>query len=559
MVRRVLSLLTADVSSVHAAAYLLAVSALCSQLLALIRDRLLAHNFGAGSELDVYYAAFRVQDFIYFAVASLVSLAVLIPILVEKTELGKKETKEFLNSVFSSFFVATVFLGGLAIFFAPKLITILFPGLIGIGFDKDLLFLTRVLLLSPLILGLSNLLGSVTQAYKKFFIYALSPLLYNVGIIIGIIFFYPPFGLAGLAYGVILGALLHLAIQVPFIVSEGLLPRFTFRWDTRDLKRLLLLSVPRTFTLSLNHIAILVLVGLASLMKSGSISVLSFSFNLQSVSVSIIGASYSVAAFPILARHYLKKEEKAFNDHFTLALKHIIFWSFPALVTFIVLRAQIVRVVLGSGSFSWEDTRLTAASLALLSLSIVAQCVSLLFVRAFYAAGDSRKPLIISVISSLSIVASAYVFYSLYSTSYVFRYFLETLLRVSDVPGTEVLILPLAYSVGAFINVVLFWIFFHRYLSRFSLPLGRTALHSASASILMGVVMYKSLDILSRIFDLNTFIGIFLQGALSGMLGLLFLIAILAILKNEEFFDIVHSLHHKMFKKVEVVQTDSEV
>lgn len=554
--RRLISMLTADVSGVHAAAYVLAISALSSQLLALIRDRLLAHTFGAGIELDIYYSAFRIQDFLFFSVASFVSLTVLIPILVEKIDEGKEETRKFISSVFSLFFIAVSVSGIIAAYFTPTLVSFIFPGIIGKGYDADLIFLTRILLISPLILGLSNLLGSVTQVYRKFFIYAVSPLLYNIGIILGIIFFYPLYGISGLGYGVIMGALLHLLIQVPFVLSEGLFPRFTFVWNFKDIKRLISLSLPRTLALSLNHITLLVLFGLASLMNTGSISILSFSFNLQSVLIAVIGASYSVAAFPTLARHFFKKEQKEFLEHFTTALKHIIFWSFPALILFIILRAQIVRVILGSGAFSWDDTRLTAAALALFAVSIVAQNISLLFIRAFYAAGETKKPLIISLVSSFVIIASAYFGLSLFSTNEIFRNFIEIILRVEDLPGTIVLVLPLAYSIGSFLNVILFWIFFRRFFSPLSFAIGNTALHSLSSSILIGLTTYQGLRYFGKIFNLDTFIGIFLQGTLSGLIGIGFGIFILFMLKNEEFFEILKSLKRRIFK-ADVVQTDN--
>ena len=556
MVRRLISMLTANVSGVHAAAYVLAISAICSQLLALIRDRLLAHTFGAGAELDIYYSAFRIQDFLFFSVASFVSLTVLIPILFEKIDKSREETKKFISSVFSIFFIAISAIGIVVAYFTPYIVSFIFPGILGKGYDTDLIFLTRILLLSPLILGLSNLLGSITQVYKKFFIYAISPLLYNIGIILGIIFFYPLYGISGLGYGVIMGAILHLLIQVPFIFSEGLFPKFTFVWNFKDIKRLISLSLPRTLALSLNHITLLVLFSLASLMNTGSISILSFSFNLQSVLVAVIGASYSVAAFPTLARHFFKKEQKEFIEHFTTALKHIIFWSFPALVLFIVLRAQIVRVILGSGAFSWDDTRLTAATLALFAISIVAQNISLLFIRAFYAAGDTKKPLIISLVSSFAVIVLAYFGLSLFSTNEVFRNFLEVLLRVEDLPGTIVLVLPLAYSIGSFLNVILFWIFFRRFFSPLSFAIGNTALHSLSSSVLVGLVTYQGLRYFGEVFNLDTLAGIFLQGALSGIIGIGFGILILFMLKNEEFFEIIKSLKRRIFK-ADVVQTDT--
>ncbi len=558
MVRRVLHLLSTDVSGVHAAAYVLGASALASQLLALIRDRLLAHTFGAGLELDIYYAAFRIQDFVFFSVASLVSLAVLLPMLVAKIEQGHEDTRRFLDGVFTVFFVLVSVVGVSTALLMPFIVPFLFPGLLSKGFDSELLFLARILLLSPVFFGISNLLASITQAYRKYYIYALSPLLYNVGIIVGILFFYPALGLRGLGFGVLLGALLHLGIQVPFIVSSGLLPRFTFTIDWQEIRRLSALSLPRTLTLSLNHVALLGLLSLASLMKPGSISIFSFALNLQSVPVAIIGASYSVAAFPVLARHFLKQETEAFAGHFTAALKHILFWSFPIITLFIVLRAQIVRVVLGSGAFSWDDTRLTAASLALFAISIVAQNISLLFIRSFYATGQTRKPLLISICSAVLIVAAACVGQYLFTTNAAVREFFGVLLRVDDLSSIAVLALPLAYSIGAFTNLALFWISFRRFLRPFSFTIWITTFHSLVASVCMGLSAYISLQFFSTVFDLDTFTGIFLQGLSAGVIGIGCGVLMLLVLRNEEFLEIVKTMRARIFRR-EVVATDQEM
>jgi putative peptidoglycan lipid II flippase len=212
----------------------------------------------------------------------------------------------------------------------------------------DLITMTRILLLSPILLGFSNLYGSITQAHKKFVAYAISPILYNVGIIIGILFLYPYFGLAGLTFGVIIGALLHVCIQLPVLIESKLLPRLQLGTTLAQVKSVVLLSMPRTFTLAANQIALLVLVSLASFMKDGSIAIFNFSLNLQSVPLSIIGVSYSLAAFPTLSRMYARGEIDQFLNHLITAAKHIIFWSIPIATLFIVLRAQIVRTILES-------------------------------------------------------------------------------------------------------------------------------------------------------------------------------------------------------------------
>ena len=431
--------------------------------------------------------------------------------------------------------------------FAPKLLTLIFPGFSGEAYT-DLVLITRILLLQPIFLGASSLFASVVHVYRKFILYAVSPLLYNIGIIIGILFFYDIFGIAGLAYGVVLGALMHLALQVPFIVREGYLPKFGLKNHLSDIKEIALLSLPRTLALSANHISLLVLVGLASLINVGSISVFNLSLNLQSVPLVIIGASYSVAAFPTLARLYNSGNREEFFNQITVAARHIIFWSFPAIALFVVLRAQIVRVILGSGEFTWTDTRLTAAALAIFAVSLVAQSLILLFVRGYYAAGKTARPVIINVFSSILIIVFAFLFDYIFSTVPLWKNFIEALLRVEGIPGTAVLMLPFSYSFAVLINAVLFWITFQRDFSRFSKALSRTFFESLAAAIVLGFSAHIMLDILDNVLDINTFMGIFGQGLMSGIVGILSGILVLKLLRSRELSESSVSLHKKFWK-----------
>lgn len=462
MVKMILHALGREVRGLHEAAYLLAIFAFASQILALVRDRLLASGFGAGEALDIYYAAFRIPDFLFVSVASLVSLSVMIPFFTQKMDSSPEEAKSFISSIFSIFSIIIIGVSIIAFFLAPHILSVLFPGLKEAISFPDLVLLTRVLLLQPIFLGFSSLLASIIHVQQRFIIYAVSPLLYNIGIIFGIVTLYPLFGLVGLAYGVVLGAILHLSLQIPFIVQSGFFPRFTLKNDWVEIKKVIILSLPRTLTLSANQISLIFLVGFASLMSTGSISVFNLSLNLQSVPLTIIGASYSVAAFPTLARLFTNGDQKKFFAHITVAARHIIFWALPATVIFIMLRAQIVRVILGSGEFTWTDTRLTAAVLALFAVSLLAQSLVLLFVRGYYAAGKTMKPLIINVTSSLLVIVFAYIFIALYHNTELFRYFIESLLRVEGISGTEILMLPLAYSLALFLNASAFWILFQR-------------------------------------------------------------------------------------------------
>jgi putative peptidoglycan lipid II flippase len=549
MVKRIFRLFGKEINGLHEAAYLLAIFAFMSQLLALVRDRLLASTFGAGHALDIYYSAFRIPDFIFVTVASLVSISVLVPFIIEKVNMSVAESKRFVNNIFSFFFFLIFIVSIITFFLVPYLVPLIFKGF-AITDLPELITLTRILLLSPILLGLSNFFGSITQVYKRFIIYSISPLFYNLGIILGVLFLYPLFGLKGLVFGVILGALLHLLIQIPFVVKQGMFPKIYFpsRNDFLEIKKVMMLSVPRTFTLGITQITTIFLIAMATFMKEGSVAIFNFSLNLQSVPLSIIGVSYSIAAFPTLAKFFSTGQKDKFLTEIIISARHIIFWSIPISVLFIILRAQVVRTILGSGEFNWENTRLTAAALALFSFSALAQGLILLFVRGYYAMGNTKKPLIIGTISGGLVIVLSYLFVHIFESNLVFKYFIESLFRVSDIEGTAVLMLPLGYTIAVGINCLLLWICLGQEFSGFTRSLRATLFHSFSASVIMGLVTYFSLNIFDKIFDLDTVFGIFMQGFLSGIIGIIVGIIILNLLRNQEIREIWRTLHHKIWK-----------
>ncbi|OHA24729.1 MAG: hypothetical protein A3D52_00125 [Candidatus Taylorbacteria bacterium RIFCSPHIGHO2_02_FULL_44_36] len=546
MVKKFFNLLGKEFVGLHEAAYLLAFFTFLSQLLGLIRDRMLAGTFGASAALDAYYAAFRIPDLIFVAVASIVSVSILVPFIIERLQKSETEAREFLDAIFSFFAVLMVAVSIVAFFLAPTLLALIFPKIIGGAYGAELVVMTHWLLLSPILLGFSNLLASVTQAKHRFFSYAISPILYNAGIIFGLLVFYPLFGLSGLALGVVLGALCHLVVQ---IISVGrLFPRFRPLFNFKIIKRVVGLSFSRTLALSASQIASLALIAFAAYLAVGSVSVFNFSWNLQSVPLAIVGASYTVALFPTISRLFGAGEKEKFLKEMTTAARHITFWSLPIVVLFIVLRAQIVRTVLGSGNFDWSDTRLTAAALAFFSISILAQSLILLFVRGYYAGGNTKKPLIINLFSAALIVIFAFGFLWLFKRWEFFRYFVESLLRVDNVAGAEVLMLPLGFSVAQIINAAIFWFYFARRFPTFSPIVTRTFFEVFSTSVIMGFIVYRSLNVFDKIFNLNTLPGVFLQGLLSGFIGIAVGIIILILLKNREIKEVWLTLHHKIWK-----------
>jgi putative peptidoglycan lipid II flippase len=557
MVSKILGFFSKETGTLNQAALLLGLFAFLSQILAFLRDRLLAHIFGAGIELDIYYAAFRVPDFIFVTAASVVSISVLIPFIIERDALGRDKLKEFINNVFSFFGVLIVVVSVVAYFLMPTLAEALYRGMSPWALEQ-VVFLSRVLLFSPIILGFSNLFGALTQAYNRFAIYALAPLLYNVGIIVGIILLGESIGVLGVALGVVLGALMHALIQVPFVIKSGLFPRFNLHIDFVSIKMIAKISLPRTVTLAMSSVALLFLTAFASLMGEGSISILTFSINLQSVPLALIGISYSLAAFPTLTRRFQENNLKGFVEQVALTTRFIIFWSLPLTALLIVLRAQVVRVILGTGMFDWNATRLTAAALALFVLSSVFQSLILLFMRGFYSAGFTKKPFIINLFSTAFIFVAAYGLVKLFYASEIFPYFVGVLLKVEDLPNIVVLMLPLAFSLGTILNGVILWIVFEKQFNGFSRKVMQTLFQTFGVSVIMGAVAYWGLGVFGSIFSTETLFGLFFQGLAAGIISILAGIVLLVALGNREIADI-WSVIKGRFWKAKVIATDPEI
>jgi putative peptidoglycan lipid II flippase len=555
---RFLSAVGREVRGMHEAAYLLAGFALLSQILALLRDRILAAQFGAGHTLDLYYAAFRIPDFLFATVASLLSLYALLPVLTRLEQKDPGYLIAFLRDTLWVFFAGMAAIAAVLFLFVPELVHLVAPGIaVDPQSSAQLILLIRILLLQPILLGGSNTLAALTQLRHRFILYSISPLLYNIGIIIGAVFLYPRIGIAGLGWGVVLGAFLHMMLQVPFFFSEPRTVKMPFALMMKSFWEVLALSIPRTLALAAGQISLLAIVSIASFLSAGSIAIFTFGYNLQAVPLTIIGVSYSVAAFPTLARLFAAGKKEEFTKYIEAALRHIIFWSVPATVFVIVLRAQLVRVILGAGNFNWSDTRLVAAALSLFILSLAAQSISMLIARAYYAVGNTKKPLYYGAVDVAVSVGSAIGFVALFHSSPFMRDFIEATLRVSDIPGTTVLMLALGYACGSIAECVVSFFFFCKDFSLSASRLLNLLFQTFSAAIIGASATYFILASTGATGTVNTTFGLVGQGLLSGLIGIGITVGLLHLLKNPELAEALNAFN-RYFKDVpEVVAVEA--
>ena len=525
-----------EFSVVASAAVVIGFFSFVAKILGLLRNRILAGEFGAGDALDAYFAAFRVPDFIYNILIIGILSSVFIPVFAEYLAKDKESARKLLNVVLTVFAVLLVAFSVLAIIFMPTLMSF-----VAYGFDAEKMRLTvalsRIMFLSPILLGISNILSNVLQVHKMFFSFALAPVLYNIGIIVGALFLARPFGVAGLALGVVLGAFFHFLIQLPPLARLGFKFRLVFDWAHPGLKKIVWLSLPRTVGLAAYQINFIVITAIASAISSGSVSVFNFANDLQYVPIGIVALSFISAVFPSLSARYARNDISGFLNEFYLTVNQILYLVIPLSVFLILERAQIVRVVLGYGQFSWEDTRLTAAALGAFALSIFAQSLTPLFSRAFYAIQDTKTPILINVVSAALNIFFSFYFLSLLKAGGAFADFVAAVFKISDLNDIAVIALPLAFSASGIINFLWLYFAFSNRINDFdSGKILYSLLRINAASALMAIAVYPALYLTAMIVDTHTFFGIFAQGAAAFLVGTAVYVSASFIFKIPEFF-----------------------
>jgi putative peptidoglycan lipid II flippase len=518
------TLFTSQSKTITSAAIILGASSLISRLFGVLRDRVLASQFGAGSELDMYYAAFRIPDLI-FNLLILGSLSAgFIPVFTGILA-NKKKAWELVNIVFNLIVFSLLAISAVLVLIAPGLVALITP-----GFKADQLAitvrLTQIMFLSLMFLGISGIFGSVLQSLRSFFIYSIAPILYNIGIIFGAIFLVPYLGIYGLAWGVVAGAFLHMLIQLAAAYNLGYRWQWVLDLKNKSLQKILILMVPRTLGLIVTQINFLVVTVIGSTLAAGSIAVFNLANNIQSLPLGLFGVSFAVAAFPALSE--LADHKKKFIETLSLAIRQIMFLVVPSSALLIVLRAQVVRVVLGSGKFSWNDTVLTLETLSFFAFSLFAQSLILLLARAYYARQDTKTPFFAGIASALFNIALSL---------YLVKYF-------------GVLGLALAFSLANILNFALLAFILRLQLG--SLDETRILFSTAKilvASFMMAIVAQAIKYPMVQLMGLNTFWGIALQMIAATSGGLATYIFVGWLVKCEELTLFIDSLRKRVLRQ----------
>ncbi|MDA1002836.1 MAG: murein biosynthesis integral membrane protein MurJ [Chloroflexi bacterium] len=393
--------------SVMGAATIVAAGFVVSRLLGLLRSVAIADSFGTEPELAAYWVAFRLPDLVFQLLAGGTVSAAFIPVFSRVTlERGDGAAWRLASSVLNLLSVATFALAALAFVLAGRLVPLLAPGL-GEGTAREAelaslaVNLTRLMLISPIVFGASGLITGILNARHRFVAAALAPVMYNLAIIAGALFLSGPFGVYGLAWGVVLGALLHLLVQLPEVMLLGMRWTPALAVRSRAVRDVMRLMGPRVIGLAASQANFVVLVFFASFISDPAISAINFAFLVMMMPVGVVGMAISTAAFPTLARQAASQQIGALRESLSAALRSILFLAVPASFGLIVLARPSVRLLFQHGQFDAESTSLVTAALMVFAIAIAAHSAIEILSRGFYALSDTRTPVQLAVLAML--------------------------------------------------------------------------------------------------------------------------------------------------------------
>ncbi len=489
-----------------AGALLLTSANLASYIAGLIRDLVLAHTLGASADTDAFFAGFLIPDFLFnFLVLGFVSGA-LLPVFLNT----EKDSKQHAEAVFQSFLtlviIVTTFFAITAFVCAPFLIKHFFAELPS-GLSRpsaelaQILTVTRILLLSPILFGVSNSLGMILLAKRRFLSMAISPILYNVGIILGLVFFGSTYGIMAAAWGAVAGATMHLLSRALDFPSTHISLRLRTTFSP-ELLTIIRLGIPKTLGLVAFQLVLVTFAVIATKTETGGLAAWNYARNVQSLPVSLFGIAFATAALPFLSAFEVQKNMVGFHHRLQKSTLQILFFALPAAIGLMLVAHETVDALFVRGAFGERAAMLTTGVLFWISLSIPFESLTHLFSRAFLANKNTLLPALGKVLF-LAVAASA-------------AYLLTPIFGIAA--------FGIAFSLAAFAEIVLLLLVFWQ---RYSLQITRGFLSSLAkiiaATALLAIIVSavlqfgESLNAFGRLGGAITFGAIAYFGAVLAM------------------------------------------
>lgn len=496
-----LSLLLRRQTNILSAAFVIMGTVVFSQILGLVRQRLLVSIFGASDILGVYLVSSKLPDFLFQLIIAGALSSAFIPVFSDFLGKDKNEEAHKLGSTLLTislviFSVLSVFIFAYAEFFSK---------LLAPGFSHEQIVLMaslmRVIIFGETLFLVGSFLSAVLHSYNHFFIPGFAAALYNLGIIAGIFFLAPFFGIFSAAYGVILGASIFLIAQIPLTKKLGFRFKPSLSLGASGVMQVLKLMWPRTISIAIFQLGGIITVMLVSFLPTPGRSYVIFDYaqTLFFAPVVLFGQAIAQAAFPVLARE--KDEIENFKATIITSLKQMLYLVLPISAMFLVLRIPIVRLVFGAAQFDWEATVLTGRTLAFFSVAIFAQALNYLLSRGFYALHDTKTPLIVGAVTTVLMVGMGAM------SVFVLGFGVEGIAA--------------SFSIASIINIFTLFILLDRKTGGFNkLSLSYSLLKIVVATIFTGFALYIPIKLLDQlVFDTTRTINLLLLTGISSAIG----------------------------------------
>ena len=364
-----------------------------SRVLGWVRLVVVGNLFGAGSELDAYFSAFRIPDLIYQLVAAGAISSALVPVLAGLLHDGENERADkVISTVINTMLLVLVAFSITMAVFAPQIVPFLVPGFDSVTTELTIR-LTRIMLIAPILLALGAVAGSVLNMHGRFAAAAIAPMLYNVAIIGCAIFLSPMLGIDSLAVGVVLGAFLHIAVQLRPL-RQWLHYDLVLDLTDKAARRILNLLIPRALGLGAGQIVFIVNTTLATVVAVGAVTMYNIAFTIFVIPLGIIGLPLGVLMLPAMSRAMAAGELRSFGSLLVGSVRLLVFVSLFLSIVGMVISRQVVGLLFGYGAFDPASLDLTAQTLAVLLASMTADALCLMLARAFFTAQDTKTPLV---------------------------------------------------------------------------------------------------------------------------------------------------------------------
>lgn len=380
------------------------------QLAGLARGIILANVFGASLELDSFYAANRVSETLFLLVAGGALGSAFIPTFTGLLTKGDRDSAWRLASALANAVTLTLsLLAALIALFAPQVVRYaLAPGF---SANPEIFALTvallRIQLISAVLFGLGGLVVGVLNAHQVFLVPALTPAMYQLGIVFGAVFLAPSMGIYGLAWGVVIGAVFYLLIQLPSLLKQKGTYTFSLELHNPNTRQVIFLMGPRLLGVAVVQLNFWVNTNLASRMDEGSVASLTYGFSLMLMAQAAIAQSVAIAAMPTFsAQHALGKLDEM-RSSVAASLRGVLLMALPASLGLMILREPLVAFLYQRGRFDDRAVEMVAWTLLWYAAGLVGHSIMEVLTRAFYAQQDTKTPVLIGVIAmGLNVVFS---------------------------------------------------------------------------------------------------------------------------------------------------------